>query len=75
MHAFGAVFAEVAVDADLGQTQVRRLVGAYGAGRIVNPTLAHSQAIGGMVGGIGMAADGAHRDRPPERARPDRESG
>ncbi|HEX6655896.1 MAG TPA: molybdopterin cofactor-binding domain-containing protein [Candidatus Limnocylindria bacterium] len=55
MHAFGAVFAEVAVDADLGQTQVRRLVGAYGAGRIVNPTLAHSQAIGGMVGGIGMA--------------------
>jgi xanthine dehydrogenase YagR molybdenum-binding subunit len=55
MHAFGAVFAEVAVDAELGQTQVRRLVGAYGAGRIVNPTLAHSQAIGGMVGGIGMA--------------------
>jgi xanthine dehydrogenase YagR molybdenum-binding subunit len=55
MHAFGAVFAEVAVDADLGLTQVRRLVGAYGAGRIVNPTLARSQAIGGMVGGIGMA--------------------
>jgi xanthine dehydrogenase YagR molybdenum-binding subunit len=55
MHAFGAVFAEVAVDVDLGQTQVRRLVGAYGAGRIVNPTLARSQAIGGMVGGIGMA--------------------
>jgi xanthine dehydrogenase YagR molybdenum-binding subunit len=58
MHAFGAVFAEVAVDAELGQTQVRRLVGAYGAGRIVNPTLAHSQAIGGMVGGIGMALMG-----------------
>jgi len=55
MHAFGAVFAEVAVDANLGQTRVRRLVGAYGAGRIVNPTLARSQAIGGMVGGIGMA--------------------
>jgi xanthine dehydrogenase YagR molybdenum-binding subunit len=34
---------------------VRRLVGAYGAGRIVNPKLARSQMIGGMVGGIGMA--------------------
>jgi xanthine dehydrogenase YagR molybdenum-binding subunit len=31
MHAFGAVFAEVAVDPDLGETRVRRLVGAYGA--------------------------------------------
>jgi xanthine dehydrogenase YagR molybdenum-binding subunit len=55
MHAFGAVFAEVAVDPDLGETRVRRLVGAYGAGRIVNPKTARSQCIGGMIGGIGMA--------------------
>jgi xanthine dehydrogenase YagR molybdenum-binding subunit len=55
MHAFGAVFVEVAVDPDLGEVRVRRAVGAYGAGRIVNPRLAHSQCIGGMVGGIGMA--------------------
>ncbi len=55
MHAFGAVFAEVAVDPDLGMVRVRRLVGAYGAGRIVNPRLARSQCIGGMVGGIGQA--------------------
>ena len=55
MHAFGAVFVEVAVDADLGETRVRRIVGAYGAGRIVNPKLARSQCIGGMMGGIGMA--------------------
>jgi xanthine dehydrogenase YagR molybdenum-binding subunit len=55
MHAFGAVFVEVAVDPDLGETRVRRIVGAYGAGRIVNPKLARSQCIGGMVGGIGMA--------------------
>jgi CO/xanthine dehydrogenase Mo-binding subunit len=54
MHAF-AVFAEVAVDPDLGLTRVRRIGGAFGAGRIVNPKMAHSQAIGGMVGGIGMA--------------------
>jgi hypothetical protein len=32
MHAFGAVFMEVAVDPDLGETRVRRIVGAYGAG-------------------------------------------
>lgn len=31
------------------------MVGAYGAGRIVNPRLAASQCTGGMVGGIGMA--------------------
>jgi xanthine dehydrogenase YagR molybdenum-binding subunit len=55
MHAFGAVFVEVAVDADLGETRVRRMVGAYGAGRIVNPKLTRSQCIGGMIGGIGMA--------------------
>jgi xanthine dehydrogenase YagR molybdenum-binding subunit len=55
MHAFGAVFVEVAVDPDLGETRVRRIVGAYGAGRIINPKLARSQSIGGMIGGIGMA--------------------
>jgi xanthine dehydrogenase YagR molybdenum-binding subunit len=55
MHAFGAAFVEVAVDPDLGLVRVRRVVGAYGAGRIVNPHLARSQCIGGMVGGIGMA--------------------
>ncbi len=55
MHAFGAVFAEVAVDPALGTARVPRLVGAYGAGRIVNPKMARSQAMGGMVMGIGMA--------------------
>jgi xanthine dehydrogenase YagR molybdenum-binding subunit len=55
MHAFGAVFVEVAVDPDLGETRVRRIVGAYGAGRIVNPKLTRSQCLGGMIGGIGMA--------------------
>ena len=55
MHAFGAVFVEVAVDPDLGTVRVRRALGAYAAGRIVNPKLARSQCTGGMVGGIGMA--------------------
>jgi xanthine dehydrogenase YagR molybdenum-binding subunit len=55
MYAYGAVFAEVAVDDSLGVVRVRRIHACYDAGRVVNPRLAHSQAIGGMVGGIGMA--------------------
>src|SRR5215211_5667109 len=50
MHAFGAVFVEVAVDPDLGETRMRRMVGAYGTGRIVNPKTTRSQCIGGMIG-------------------------
>lgn len=55
MHAFGAVFVEVAVDPDIGTIRVRRALGAYGIGRVINPHLARSQCISGMMGGIGMA--------------------
>jgi xanthine dehydrogenase YagR molybdenum-binding subunit len=55
MSAYGAVFTEVAVDELLGTVRIRRIYACYDAGRIINPKLAHSQAIGGMVGGIGMA--------------------
>ncbi|RVC56865.1 xanthine dehydrogenase family protein molybdopterin-binding subunit, partial [Mesorhizobium sp. M2A.F.Ca.ET.046.02.1.1] len=55
MHSFGAVLAEVAIDPDVGTIRMRRLVGAYGIGRVVNPLLARSQCTGGMIGGIGMA--------------------
>ncbi|SCX19217.1 xanthine dehydrogenase family protein molybdopterin-binding subunit [Mycolicibacterium fluoranthenivorans] len=55
MHAYGAVFAEVAVDELLGTVRIRRIYAVYDAGRIINPRLAHSQAIGGMTQGIGMA--------------------
>ncbi|WP_428484536.1 xanthine dehydrogenase family protein molybdopterin-binding subunit [Rhodopila sp.] len=53
--AFGATFAEVSVDPDTGETRVRRVVGAYGAGHIVNPRLARSQCIGGFIMGVGQA--------------------
>jgi xanthine dehydrogenase YagR molybdenum-binding subunit len=55
MHSYGAVFAEVAVDPLLGTVRIRRIYAVYDAGRIINPKLAHSQAIGGMTQGIGMA--------------------
>jgi xanthine dehydrogenase YagR molybdenum-binding subunit len=55
MYAFGAQFAEVRVDADLGQLRVTRLVGVFDVGRVLNAKTARSQLLGGMVGGIGMA--------------------
>lgn len=54
-HAFGAHFAEVAVDLDTGEVRVPRMLGVFAAGRIVNPKAARSQFIGGMTMGIGMA--------------------
>jgi xanthine dehydrogenase YagR molybdenum-binding subunit len=55
MHAFGAQFAEVRVDAALGEVRLVRQVGAFAAGRIVNAKTARSQFLGGMVFGAGMA--------------------
>jgi len=55
MHAFGAQFAEVQVDPDLGVVRVSRFVGAFDAGRVMNAKLARSQLIGGIVYGLGMA--------------------
>lgn len=53
--AFGAKFAEVHVDADLGRVRVARVVSVIDGGRILNEKTARSQIIGGTVGGIGMA--------------------
>ena len=55
LHSFGAQFAEVEVDPDLGMVRVVRMVGVFAAGRILNARLALSQFMGGMVWGIGMA--------------------
>jgi xanthine dehydrogenase YagR molybdenum-binding subunit len=52
---FGAQFAEVAVDADLGLVRVRRLVGAFAPGRILNERTTHSQLMGGMLWGLSQA--------------------
>ena len=55
MFSHGAVFAEVKVDPDLGQIRVTRLVGAFAAGRIINPRLVESQYFGGMIWGVSFA--------------------
>jgi xanthine dehydrogenase YagR molybdenum-binding subunit len=56
MRTFGAVFVEVGVDAELGLLRLRRVVGSYSVGRIVNPRTARSQMTGGIIWGWGMAA-------------------
>lgn len=55
MHAHGAVFAEVRADPELGQVRATRLVGAFAAGRIINPRLVQSQYYGGMIWGVSFA--------------------
>ena len=55
IHTYGAHFAEVGVDADTGEVRLRRMLGVFSAGRIMNPKTAHSQMIGGMTFGVGMA--------------------
>jgi xanthine dehydrogenase YagR molybdenum-binding subunit len=55
MHSFGAVFVEVLVDPDLGTIRVPRVVGVYGVGRVMNRKTGHSQLLGGVVWGLGMA--------------------
>jgi xanthine dehydrogenase YagR molybdenum-binding subunit len=50
-----AIFAEVKVDEQLGVIRVTRIVNAVAAGRILNIKTAHSQVMGSVVWGIGMA--------------------
>ncbi len=60
---FGAQFAEVAVDPELGLVRVRRMLGAFAPGRVLNPLLARSQLMGGMLWGLGQALlEGNHMD-------------
>ena len=54
-NAYGACFAEVGVDIDSGETRLRRMLGVFAAGRILNARTARSQAIGGLIWGLGSA--------------------
>ncbi len=53
--AHGAQFIEVKVDPDVGTVRVTRAIEVTACGKIMNPTASHSQEIGGVVWGIGMA--------------------
>jgi xanthine dehydrogenase YagR molybdenum-binding subunit len=56
-QSYGANFAEVGVDADTGEIRLRRMLGVFTAGRLLNEKTARSQAIGGMVFGVGAALE------------------
>ena len=52
---YGAHFAEVSVDAWTGEVRVRRFLGVFAAGRILNAQTARAQLLGGITFGIGAA--------------------
>ena len=54
-HTYGASFAEVGVNAVTGEARLRRMLGVFAAGKIVNPKTARSQLIGGMIWGVSSA--------------------
>jgi xanthine dehydrogenase YagR molybdenum-binding subunit len=53
--AYGAFFAEVAVDTQSGEVRLRRMLGVFAAGRILNAKTARSQLLGAMIWGVGTA--------------------
>jgi xanthine dehydrogenase YagR molybdenum-binding subunit len=64
MRTFGAVFVEVGVDPELGLLRLRRAVGRYSVGRVINPRTARAQMTGGLIWGWGMAAMEASQHEP-----------
>jgi hypothetical protein len=55
LNTFGAIFVEIGFDPELGIVRLRRAVGRYSAGRIINPRTARAQVVGGIVWGWGKA--------------------
>ena len=55
MHSHSAMFAEVAVNAVTAETRVRRVLGSFDCGRILNEKTARSQFRGGIIMGLGLA--------------------
>jgi xanthine dehydrogenase YagR molybdenum-binding subunit len=54
-YAFGAEFVEVRVNRFTHEIRCPRLVGAFAAGRIMNPRTARSQLMGGLIWGMSSA--------------------
>jgi len=63
-HSYGAHFAEVGVDPVTGEVRLRRMLGAFACGRILNAKTARSQITGGMIWGVGTALTETNRIDP-----------
>jgi xanthine dehydrogenase YagR molybdenum-binding subunit len=57
IHSYGAHFAEVGVDADTAEIRLRRMLGVFSVGRVLNAKTARSQLISGMIWGLGAALE------------------
>jgi xanthine dehydrogenase YagR molybdenum-binding subunit len=67
-YSFGAQFAEVRVDEQLGRVRLVRFVGAFASGRILNLKTATSQAKGGIIYAVGATlTEGIEHDRASGR--------
>ncbi|OLO09622.1 dehydrogenase [Salinicola sp. MH3R3-1] len=55
MHSFGTIFCEAGVNSVTGEVRIRRLLGSFDCGRILNAKTATSQFRGGMIMGLGLA--------------------
>jgi xanthine dehydrogenase YagR molybdenum-binding subunit len=60
-YSHGAQFAEVGVDPITGEVRLRRMLGVFACGRILNPKTARSQLTGGMIWGVGTALTETNR--------------
>jgi xanthine dehydrogenase YagR molybdenum-binding subunit len=54
-HAYGAHFVEIGVNTVTGEARLRRMLGVFACGRILNAKTARSQITGGMIWGVGQA--------------------
>jgi xanthine dehydrogenase YagR molybdenum-binding subunit len=61
LHTFGAVFVEIGFDPELAILRLRRVVGRYSVGKIINPRTARAQILGGIAWGWGKATMEASR--------------
>jgi xanthine dehydrogenase YagR molybdenum-binding subunit len=55
IHTYGAHFGEVHVDADTAEIRLRRMLGVFDVGRVLNAKTARSQLVGGMIWGVSAA--------------------
>jgi xanthine dehydrogenase YagR molybdenum-binding subunit len=55
IRTYAAQFAEVGVDVDTAEVRLRRMLGVFSVGRVLNAKTARSQLIGGMTFGASMA--------------------
>ena len=67
LHTFGAVFVEIGFDPELAILRLRRVVGRYSVGKIINPRTARAQILGGIAWGWGKATMEASRHEKTPR--------